>query len=306
RRLEKLVPAVWNLCDANASMFATIAEFNRQKITHHHVPVERVLETDTTESKQVPIPSGGCYYGQLTTLGRYRMNTLGQHLRAFYIDKLKFLPDVYDEETTYLRSSDYPRTQESIQQLVGGGLYPQDKRPMDFTGFQLRVRDPRDDLMFPNPMCYKLRSLSKQFTQKVAELTQEQCKSISDRLRDHVEDVSLTSHPSANGILDTLVAAKVHGYDLPQEIDDQLLHDLEDVVVKEWFYGAMVSADVRRLGLGRLMGVIRDRMVRKQEQREKTKLAVYSGHDTTVGPLLILLNAFDQRWPPFGSAVLFE
>lgn len=84
--------------------------------------------------------------------------------------------------------------------------------------------------------------------------------------------------------LDTLVAAKAHGYKLPNDIDDDLLRDLEDVVVKEWFYGNMVSEEVRRLSIGRLMGVIRDRMIYREEGTKEDdaeiKLAVYSGHDT--------------------------
>ena len=47
-----MVPAIWNLCDANAAMFTTIAEFNKQekdgkKVQHvTQLPVERVLERD--------------------------------------------------------------------------------------------------------------------------------------------------------------------------------------------------------------------------------------------------------------------
>lgn len=56
-----------------------------------------------------------------------------------HLSRLHFLPDVYDEESIYLRSSDYIRTQESVQQLVAGGLYPIDKRPQDVT-LKLRIR----------------------------------------------------------------------------------------------------------------------------------------------------------------------
>ncbi|OBZ84309.1 putative acid phosphatase SPBC4.06, partial [Choanephora cucurbitarum] len=310
RRLEHMVPTIWNLCEANTAMFASIAEFNKQekdgkKIQHvTQLPMERVLETDGSR-KMAP---AGCYYGQLTNLGRYRMNLLGERLREFYVDKMKFLPDVFDEESIYLRSSEYPRTQESVLQLIGGGLYPEHKRPMDFTGLKLHIRDPRDDLMFPNPNCYRLRALAKEFNKEVARNMHDKMESLSYRLRHHVKDVSLTSHPSANGILDTLVSAKVHGFPLPPEIDQNLFDDLESVVVHEWFYGAMQSTEVRRLGLGRLMGLIRDRMNWKEDRgdKDKLKLAVYSGHDTTVGPLLIMMDAFDKKWPPFGSAVLFE
>jgi acid phosphatase len=98
------------------------------------------------------------YYGQLTNLGRYRMTLLGQNIRDVYINRykqqvtksnkqykrmfffrLKFLPDTFDEKSVYLRSTDYVRTQESIQQMVTVGLYPKEKRPQDFE-FKLNIR----------------------------------------------------------------------------------------------------------------------------------------------------------------------
>jgi acid phosphatase len=83
-----------------------------------------------------------------------------------------------------------------------------------------------------------------------------------------------------------LVAAKAHGFRLPDDIDDELLEDLADVVTREWFSGAMQSQEISRLSLGRLMGDIRDRMIRKvngtdkQVGEENLKMAIYSGHDT--------------------------
>jgi acid phosphatase len=85
---------------------------------------------------------------------------------------------------------------------------------------------------------------------------------------------------------DTLVAAKAHGFQLPPDIDDELLEDLAEVVTHEWFAGAMQNEEISRLSLGRLMGDIRDRMVRKVNGTDKLvgeqdlKMAIYSGHDT--------------------------
>jgi acid phosphatase len=160
--------------------------------------------------------------------------------------------------------------------------------------------------MFPNPNCYRLRKLAKEFNKTVSDMMKDKFKSLSKRLSNYVDSVSLDSHPSANGILgkkcgifgvfgkpkliyshqilDTLIAAKAHGFKIPSDIDESIFHDLEDIVVKEWFYGAMVSEEVRRLSLGRLMGVIRDRMLYREQgssqDDEKLKLAIYSGHDT--------------------------
>ncbi|KAF7731246.1 hypothetical protein EC973_000662 [Apophysomyces ossiformis] len=305
KRLEKFVPAVWNVCDANRAMFATIAMF-AEKQELESSPLQRLLETEHKTEE-----AGACYYGQLTNMGRKNMTSLGNRLREIYIDKLQFLPDIFEDNAVYLRSTDYPRTQESVQQLIAGGLYPPEKRLPGFA-LKIRTRDPRVDNMFPNPNCNRLRQLAKEFKHTVAEMCADQMTSISERLKNHVKEVSLDSHPSANGIMDTLISAKVHGFSLPEDIDDTLMRDLEDVVVKEWFYGAIASQEVRRLGLGRLAGDIQDRMVRRADGSDKKigedgyKLAVYSGHDTTVGPLLIILGGFDMRWPPFGSSIIFE
>jgi hypothetical protein len=63
RRLESIVPAIWNLCDANAAMFATIAKFKQENISGMtHAPLKRVLETKKTESRSnMPIKSGAWY-----------------------------------------------------------------------------------------------------------------------------------------------------------------------------------------------------------------------------------------------------
>ena len=77
-----------------------------------------------------------------------------------------------------------------------------------------------------------------------------------------------------------MVAARAHGFDLPDDIDNQAIRDLEDVVVLEWFHGAMTNDEYRRLGMGRLVGEIRDRLVEKAQGSSGHKLHVYSGHDT--------------------------
>lgn len=61
RRLKKIIPPVWNLCAANSAMFATIAHFENKGTLSKldNVPVERLVETKETESRSVPIESGG-------------------------------------------------------------------------------------------------------------------------------------------------------------------------------------------------------------------------------------------------------
>ena len=61
------------------------------------------------------------------------MSELGAHFRTLYVDKLKFLDkELSNSKSLYLRSTDFARTFESLQQLVIGGLYPSEYRPNSY------------------------------------------------------------------------------------------------------------------------------------------------------------------------------
>ncbi|KAI9322615.1 histidine phosphatase superfamily [Dichotomocladium elegans] len=303
KRLTQLFPAVWEMCQSNTQMFATIQSLQGKQ---YGVPLQRLVDTEVPGKAPRTLPAGACYYGQLTHLGRASMAALGARLREIYIDRLHFLPDIYEDSAISLRSSDYQRTQESVSQLITAGLYPPEKRPDDFV-LKIRTRDPMSENLYMNPYCYRLREITKESRKQVNELCKEKFASLSEKLKNYVDGVSLDSHPSANGILDTLAAAKAHGFDLPEEVNDQVMNDLENIVVLEYFHAAIHSQEARRLGVGRLLGEIRDRMQARVDGSDKSsKLFVYSGHDTTVGPVLINLGAYDMKWPGFSSAIIFE
>jgi hypothetical protein len=52
---------------------------------------------------------------------------------------------------------------------------------------------------------------------------------------------------------------------------------------------------------------LKEKLSDKVTNRDKDlKYALFSGHDTTVAPLLGLLGVFDGYWPPYASNVVFE
>lgn len=63
KRLETLVPSVWELCHANAQMFATIASLDGDTIspTLRSVPLTRLVETEIGEGRQVTSRPGAWY-----------------------------------------------------------------------------------------------------------------------------------------------------------------------------------------------------------------------------------------------------
>lgn len=131
---------MWTLCHY-ASHFNVVMSLhadNQQqkqqsnKTLHVEVgPIERRMEDrnqfHSWSDDRVP---GQCLFGQLTDKGRETLYEIGKKLRKIYVDEMRFLPVEFSDSTQksfYLRTTDYPRTMESLQHLLGG-LYPPQTR----------------------------------------------------------------------------------------------------------------------------------------------------------------------------------
>lgn len=120
--------------------------------------------------------------------------------------------------------------------------------------------------------------------------------------------VGVNGHPRLSGIADSIKSTSVHGdlVKLPKEFSDpKLQRILNDFIVDEWFRGYTQSAEYRRLGVGSLLGDIRDRSTKISDGGD-VKLALMGCHDTTLSAMLATLGAFDWKWPPFTSSITIE
>ena len=57
------------------------------------------------------------------------------------------------------------------------------------------------------------------------------------------------------------------------------------------------------LGMGRLLGVMSDRM-HAATADSPPKLSLWCGHDTTLLPVMSMLGNSLMRWPPYASSVV--
>lgn len=81
---------------------------------------------------------------------------------------------------------------------------------------------------------------------------------------------------------------------------------MNDINVDEWFRGYHQSEEYRRLGVGSLLGDLKDRAMSVVNGETAHKLALYGCHDTTLAGILSTLGAFDKKWPPFTSSIAIE
>lgn len=221
-----------------------------------------------------------------------------------------FLPDVVtSNEEIYLRSTNVPRTVESLQQIAHG-LYPETKSAANYVPY-LRIRNGKDENLFGNTLaCKKLEILQIGFAKAAAAEWNSTLASLDAKVSKYIggNPIRLDGKPRASGILDTIRAATAHGISIPPEFKDPGVMDLiEKAVVHEWFAGYKTE-EVRRLGMGPLLSDLTRKMVAKAEKgvQDPLKLLIHSTHDTSLAALCSTLDVFDGRWPAFSSAVTFE
>jgi acid phosphatase len=132
----------------------------------------------------------------------------------------------------------------------------------------------------------------------------------------------VNGNPSAIGVFDTISACVANGIELPPEfLDKKFLGVLEDAMIAQWYTvyvgptpppptnttNLVENELAQRLGIGPLLGDVLDRFTyASTNPRSPQKLALYGGHDNTLGPLLSALGVFDNRWPRSSSNVTFE
>lgn len=273
-----------------------------------------------------------CHIGELTDKGKQTMFELGQQLRKVYIDRSKLLDDCWTHDTPLMaRTTEIPRAALSLQALLYG-LYPISKRigitSSGSSMFTIHAMREKYETMYATPQCARWVALEKRARLQMRHIFNEEChqlkthpslmalfgdenrpiKTDSDSTTNgsSSDDSSQEKRPSLHSILDDFSCRKAHGLPLPDGFDETLFKRLEHVVAREWFGAYLDQTELCRLSLGRFMGQFTQLMLDRIQNRKGPALAIYSGHDSTLAPLLAAWKLFDNTWPPFGSHLAIE
>ncbi|KNE56545.1 hypothetical protein AMAG_17931 [Allomyces macrogynus ATCC 38327] len=246
------------------------------------------------------------------------MTTLGRAARSLYVDTLKFLPSKLQHPgDVYLRSSDFARTLESLHSVVEG-MYPESAHPP----MHIFTRTPvGSDNIYRDFGCERYRRLAKQFNALIKHEVGEEMKSWSAKLQD------MASDPKHGAVLafDILGAALAHGR-ATDVVTPAEYETLRDASTRLWFGHMVKYPEMGRLMLGRFVTELHELMahhvtgvapdsvefsmhvqhMRASGATTPPRLALYSGHDTTLVPLVAALGAWDHTWPPFASHLTLE
>lgn len=233
----------------------------------------------------------------------------------------------------YARSTNYSRTVATLQGVLTG-LFP-DRPSKPIT---VRTTEEMDEILFGNPeSCQRLKQMltaARKEIRSTAHRPSAEMKKLEERIRQALGSAaysaSVTSKESMIHFLDlhdAMTSMQTHGKEIPKGMQDKsLLKEIELQATKHFMMFVAPGEEsgqrkeMLRLGMGRLMDVMLKRMDmakrndgtnnvpvdKREEARALHKIYLYSGHDSSIMPLLAALGKEVDHWPGYLSNLIFE
>ncbi|KAL4424929.1 hypothetical protein ABPG77_009658 [Micractinium sp. CCAP 211/92] len=290
------------------------------------VPVEvlsldgRPRPTNPDDERQVNQRyPGGCSKGELTLVGQEQAREFGRWLRWRYHLVHGLLPERHEPGVVNARTTNYSRTVATLQGVLSG-LFPGTKEPI-----VVHTTEEIDEILYHNvTSCGKLYSLMKGLKQQLKEEMQKEQPPHTEELQQRVQ-AALGLPPEHKihwvDLHDAMTTMLTHGKDIPAALREQaVLRGINQHATERFMHLIAPHPDtgkhqeVLRLG----MGVLMEMMVRRMESHvaEQTAAAggsstgpgmyLYSGHDSSLMPLLAALGKPVTDWPPYLSNLTLE
>ncbi|KAI8928218.1 histidine phosphatase superfamily [Entophlyctis helioformis] len=284
-------------------------------VARDHIAASRtVQQLRSLGVSSTAIADSDCFYGQLTDTGKHMMFELGGRLRELYVDELGFLPKILDTRTSrsiYLRSTDYSRTIESLQYFVHGLYPPMTRQAPKTLGLQIHVRPDTAETMMPKDDCAALAVETRRFRDTFKSLNKDRLRAALDQFPKLVRafdgESKMSDLNKVFRLYDTLKCVDAHDLPLPPGVTKAHIQQLEDLVVDQWARIYTSKDTVKQMSIGRFVSEMAAPIASAAKgDRSASKLAVFSGHDSTLVPVLAAFNAFDGRFPGFASYISVE
>eukprot|EP01101_Sappina_pedata_P010199 TRINITY_DN6364_c0_g1_i1.p1 TRINITY_DN6364_c0_g1~~TRINITY_DN6364_c0_g1_i1.p1 ORF type:complete len:437 (+),score=84.81 TRINITY_DN6364_c0_g1_i1:41-1351(+) len=251
---------------------------------------------------------GNCALGQMTHLGRLQHNKNGNMLRSAYI-KSGFLAEDYDETQIELRADNFQRTIQSLHELVST-LYPTKKSAKSPQIFDVVSMDLINDNLYPQfSMC------PNGLKNQAASLLSDKYKNFKEEIHEpllqefrNITGTNLKQVNSMDKLFDCMSVHICHRQDLPQGISMEMYNKIASANTLLW-YITKFYPDVQtgvKLGIGFLLREILEEMRGHIGGESGKRMRIYSAHDTTVMPMLVALDVWDQKWTPYASMLHME
>ena len=254
--------------------------------------------------------------GELTPEGMNQEYQLGRKFHERYIAKEHLLPEKFDVETMYVRSSDIDRTLMSAECTLLG-LYPMGTGPMTDAGtegaparFQpipihTRPRD-MDDLLVPDAN-KDVPKIYDDYVFNTPEWKDRVAKESNNFERwGKLAGSPLKAPRQMVGIGDTIFIRKIHHVPMPEGMTEEDAQKM--MAFGEWAFAEIFKpAEVGQVTGGNLLKAIAKHLNESSKNKADAKLkyVLYSAHDSTISAVLSAMKAPAKVRPPYSSDLNF-
>ena len=294
-------------------------------------PLESRLENPprTLEDELYSGEDAGSHpYAQLTERGVSQLLAVGRELRSRYVDKTPgFLSDTTSlASQIYARSTNMCRTLQSLRSLLAGFYAipiavssPPPSALYDAAALKNSTRPKKEEVMFPGadgPCDAMATRRAAIFSPDFAERHYPGYAEIEARVKTllgYQDKVAWLT------IKEILTCRREHDIPFPAGIS---LEDEEKISgLAGWMWGKLYGdTALNRLAIGRFVKELSDDLRAAMGPAPETpddssasttgprgkKILLYSGHDSTLVPLLCALDIYDGNWPPYASYLTLE
>lgn len=255
---------------------------------------------------------GGCSKGELTLVGQQQALAFGRWLRWRYHLVHGVLPGAHAEGVVNARTTNYSRTIATLQGVLSG-LFPGTAHPIT-----VHTTEEIDEVLYTNvKSCGRLHQLMQDLHRQQREASElgadPAVEAVQQRVRAAL-GLPADHRVSFVELHDAMTSMQTHGKEVPPGMrDEQLLRDIDRLATARFMHVIAPHPDtgktheVLRLG----MGVLMEMMVRRMEaaaagEAGDTRMFLYSGHDSSLMPLLAALGKHVEDWPPYLSNLTLE
>ena len=265
---------------------------------------------------------GSCQNGQLTRKGLNQLANLGESVRKAFVGENKLLPEYLNEDDIYVRSTHVWRVIQSAESFLKS-LYPSNKRNPSVR-IPVNILPSEIDYATSNTgRCPRISQLenemfTKYFVNELKLREQEPYKSLLDKCERHFGPATYKWYDAYFDILEEL---RCNGLEYPcfdvvdengqtkqecfTEEDEKLISKLVDSDgVYRFFDNETIP--MARLHSGLYLGDILQAQKDKIEGKHAKKYMHYHAHDTTIYPMVSLLEGDYSQWPPYASWIMLE
>lgn len=275
------------------TLYCFLTCFSLQAIDHLIFSVDLIRHGDRTPGSELqksayPWKEG---LGNLTAQGVQQERTLGAQMRNEYQEKFR-------ENLIYARSTDMPRTKESLKALFGT-LFPGATIPID------SVKREDDDLLLVRPSRNPISFIKLYFFKR------ESWKEVEQKLASHLPLIrSSTGHSiedldDLDTLADILSIRQLHKIPLPKELTSDVAEKI--VSLSEQYAVNLFKRDEVSEPAGRhFLDTVGHFFQEAKAKKTELKYVFYMGHDSSLMAVLNTLKVPFTERPPYASRLNFS